>query len=205
VWPLQGKENIQEDKNMIKRSIVTALSLVVILWLAGTSGWAQGKSGSHPGPGGTGGASTPRGSSAGNSASSNSSSTHGSNSSSSSNSLPGEVLSHNNGKLNTTLSAKLQSQGLLPAGTDLKTACAPFRTLGQCIAAIHVGHNLGGTCSFTSLTTAMTGTPPESLGKAIQGCAPHASAKAEAKKGTKQANADIKDSESESGSSGKSS
>ncbi len=181
---------------MIKRSIVTVLSLVVILWLAGTSAWAQGRSGSTH-PGGTGGASTPRGSSAGNSASSNSSSTRGSNSSS--NSSPGEVLSHNNGKLNTTLSAKLQSQGLLPAGTDLKTACAPFRTLGQCIAAIHVGHNLGGTCSFTSLTTAMTGTPPESLGKAIQGCAPHASAKAEAKKGTKQANADIKDSESESG------
>ncbi len=177
---------------MIKRSIVTVLSLVVILWLAGASAWAQGRSGtSHPG--GTGGAVTPRGSS-GNSPSGNSPSTHGS-----TNSSPGEVLSHNNGKLNTTLSAKLQSQGLLPAGTDLKTACAPFRTLGQCIAAIHVGHNLGGTCSFTSLTTAMTGTPPESLGKAIQGCAPHASAKAEAKKGTKQANADIKDSESESG------
>jgi hypothetical protein len=189
-----GKQ--QEDKNMIKRSIVTALSLVVILWLAGTSAWAQGRSGSHPG--GTSGTGMPRGSSAGNSASSNSSSTHGSNSSS--NSLPGEVLSHNNGKLNTTLSAKLQSQGLLPAGTDLKTACAPFRTLGQCIAAIHVGHNLGGTCSFTSLTTAMTVSPQKSLGQAIQGCAAHASAKAEAKKATKQADADIKDSESESGS-----
>ena len=180
---------------MMKRSIVTVLSLVVILWLAGTSAWAQGQRGSHPG--GTGGAGTPRGSS-GNSATSTSASTRGSNSSS--NSSPGDVLSHNNGKLNTTLSAKLQSQGLLPAGTDLKTACAPFRTLGQCIAAIHVGHNLGGTCSFTSLTTAMTGTPPESLGKAIQGCAPHASAKAEAKKATKQADTDIKDSESESGS-----
>jgi hypothetical protein len=180
---------------MIKRSIVTVLSLVVILWLAGTSAWAQGRSGSHPG--GTSGTGMPRGSS-GNSATNNSS-THSSNASS--NSSPGEVLSHNNGKLNTKLSAKLQSQGLLPAGTDLKTACAPFRTLGQCIAAIHVSHNLGGTCSFTSLTTAMTGTPPESLGKAIQGCAPHASAKAEAKKGTKQADADIKDSESESGSS----
>jgi len=184
---------------MIKRSIVTVLSLVVILWLAGTSAWAQGRSGStHPGPGGTGGASTPRGSSAGNSASSNSSSTHGSNSSS--NSSPGEVLSHNNGKLNTTLSAKLQSQGLLPAGTDLKTACSGFRTLGQCIAAIHVSHNLGGNCTFAGLTSAMTGTAPESLGKAIQGCDPHVSAKAEAKKATKQADTDIKDSESESGS-----
>ena len=184
---------------MIKRSIVTVLSLVVILWLAGASAWAQGRSGgSHPG--GTGGAGTPRGSTAsGNSASSNSSSTHGSNSSS--NSSPGDVLSHNNGKLNTKLSAKLQSQGLLPAGTDLKTACAPFRTLGQCIAAIHVSHNLGGNCTFAGLTSAMTGTAPESLGKAIQGCAPHAAAKAEAKKATKQADTDIKDSESESGSS----
>ncbi len=187
---------------MIKRSIVTVLSLVVILWLAGASAWAQGRSGgSHPG--GTSGTGMPRGSSAGNSASSTSSSTRGSNSSS--NSLPGEVLSHNNGKLNTTLSAKLQSQGLLTAGTDLKTACAGFRTLGQCIAAIHVGHNLSGTgtCSFDTLKTAMTATPPESLGKAIQGCAPHASAKAAARTATKQANTDIRDSESESGSSGK--
>jgi hypothetical protein len=177
---------------MIKRSIVTVLSLVVILWLAGTSAWAQGRSGgSHPG-GGAGGAGMPRG----NSASSNSS-THGSNASSESS--PGEVLSHNNGKLNTKLSEKLQDQGLLPATTDLKTACAPFRTLGQCIAAIHVSHNLGGTCTFANLTTAMTGTAKESLGKAIQGCDPHVSAKAEAKKGTKAADADIKDSESESG------
>lgn len=178
---------------MMKRSIVTALSLVVILWLAGASAWAQGKSGgSHPG-GGAGGTGIPRNSSAGNSPSSNSS-MHGSNASS--NSSPGEVLSHNNGKLNTTLSAKLQSQGLLPAGTDLKTACAPFRTLGQCIAAIHVSHNLGGNCTFANLTTAMTGTAKESLGKAIQGCDPHVSAKAEAKKATKAADADIKDAES---------
>jgi hypothetical protein len=187
----------QEDKNMIKRSIVTVLSLVVILWLAGASAWAQGRSGgSHPG-GGAGGAGMPRGSSVGNSASSNSSSTHGSNSSS--NSSPGEVLSHNNGKLNTKLSEKLQDQGLLTAGTDLKTACAGFRTLGQCIAAIHVSHNLGGSCTFDGLKSAMTGTPPESLGAAIKGCNPNVPAKAEARTATKQANADIKDSESESG------
>src|SRR2546422_7379406 len=159
---------------MIKRSIVTVLSLVVILWLAGASAWAQGRSGSHPG--GTGGTGTPRGSSAGNSNSSTSSSTHGSNSSS--NSSPGEVLSHNNGKLNTKLSAKLQSQGLLPAGTDLKTACNGFRTLGQCIAAIHVSQNLGGNCTFAGLTSAMTGTAPDSLCQAIQGFHPPVSVKA---------------------------
>src|SRR2546422_4225695 len=81
----------------------------------------------------------------------------------------------------------------------LPISCAPFRTLGQCIAAIHVSHNLGGNCTFAGLTSAMTGTTKESLGKAIQGCAPHASAKAAARTATKQANADIKDSESESG------
>lgn len=176
---------------MIKRSIVTVLSLVVILWLAGTSAWAQGRSGSHPG--GTGGTGMPRGNSP-----SGNSSTH--DSKASSESSPGEVLSHNNGKLNTKLSEKLQDQGLLPAGTDLKTACAPFHTLGQCIAVIHVSHNLGGNCTFAGLTSAMTGTAKESLGKAIQGCDPHVSAKAEAKKATKQADTDIKDSESESGS-----
>lgn len=40
----------------------------------------------------------------------------------------------------------------------------------------------------------MTGTHSESLGQAIHGCNPHVGAKAEAKKGKKQADDDIKES-----------
>jgi hypothetical protein len=71
-----------------------------------------------------------------------------------------------------------------------------FRNLGQCIAALHVAHNLGGNCTFTNLKSGLTGSPSETLGKAIQGCSPHADPKVEASKGIKQANADIKSAKS---------
>jgi len=182
----------QEDKNMIKRSIVTALSLVVILWLAGTSAWAQGKSGSHPG-GGAGGTGMPRG----NSPSGTSSSTHGS--SSSINNSPGDVFLHSP-KLEGKLTTALGKSGITVPGGNLATFCSSnsFKTLGQCIAALHVNHNLP-TCSLTELSSSTKG-----LGQAIKGCNPNVDPKVEARKAMKQANADIKDSESESGSSGKS-
>jgi hypothetical protein len=178
---------------MIKRSIVTVLSLVVILWLAGASAWAQGKSGSHPG--GTGGTGMSRGSSpSGNSASSNSSSERGSNASI--NSSPGDVLSRNT-SLSGALTTALGKSGITVPGGNLATFCSSnsFKTLGQCIAALHINHKFP-TCTFTDLSA-------KPLGQAIQGCAPHASAKVEARNATKQANADIKGSESESGSSRK--
>src|SRR5579863_3285178 len=52
-------------------------------------------------------------------------------------SSPQDVLTRNT-KLDNTLTTKLQSKNLLPAGTDLKTTCTGFRNLGQCVAAIHV-------------------------------------------------------------------
>ncbi len=180
---------------MIKRSIVTVLSLVVILWLAGASAWAQGRSGgTHPG--GTSGTGMPRGSSAGNSASSSSSSAHGSNSSS--NSSPGEVLSRNS-SLSGALTTALGKSGISVPGGNLATFCSSnsFKTLGQCIAALRINHKFP-TCTFTDLSTA------KSLGAAIHGCNPNVDPKVEARTATKQANADIKDAESESGSSGKS-
>ncbi|HYL11255.1 MAG TPA: hypothetical protein VEU31_10990 [Candidatus Acidoferrales bacterium] len=199
---------------MMKRSIVTALSLIVILWLAGSSAWAQGRGGGGGrGPGGgPGGAGMPHGPSAsGNSASGNSSSAHSSNASS--NSSPGEVLSHNT-KLDGKLTSKLQAKGLLPQGTDLKTACDGFRNLGQCMAAIHVSHNLD--VPFGCFKADMTANPAAAsgltcpgpagigtgkamtLGKTIQTLSPNANSKTESKKGMKDADLDIKDSESES-------
>jgi hypothetical protein len=121
---------------------------------------------------------------------------------------PTDVLSHNS-KLDSKLTMKLQSKNLLPAGTDLSSACSGFRNLGQCIAAIHVSHNLN--LSFACLKADMTGQTPAtgsncptvagstskmSLGKSIQALAPKANASDEAKTGTKQADSDIKEAES---------
>jgi hypothetical protein len=118
------------------------------------------------------------------------------------------VLTRNT-KLDSTLTTKLQSKNLLPAGTDLKSACSGFRNLGQCVAAIHVSHNLN--ILFTCLKADMTGqasatgsncptvagsTSKLSLGKSIQALAPSANANEEVKVGTKEADNDIKEAES---------
>ena len=88
---------------------------------------------------------------------------------------------------NTKLSANLQK--LLPAGTTPQQACSGFKNLGQCVAAIHVAHNLG--ISFSDVQAKMTGSKPESLGKAIQDLRPGANAGAEKKKAEKQAKDDM--------------
>ncbi len=97
---------------------------------------------------------------------------------------------------NTKLAANLEA--LLPAGTKATDACSGFKNLGQCVAAVHVSHNLG--LSFTDLKTKMLGTaatkttaavPAMSLGKAIQTLDPNADAKAEIGKATKQAKVDL--------------
>src|SRR5260370_19284673 len=81
-----------------------------------------------------------------------------------SSSSPMNVLERNS-KLDGKLTSRLQSKGLLPAGSDLKTACFGFKNLGQCIAAIHVSHNLK--IPFACLQADMTGTAPA----ANAGCA----------------------------------
>lgn len=116
----------------------------------------------------------------------------------------------NNTKLDTHLTSLLQSKGLLPKGTDLKDACAGFKNLGQCVAAIHVSHNLN--IPFACLSSDVTGTAPASgatcptgtgaskmsLGKSIQALSPNTSTKNEVKSATKQANDDINEAENSS-------
>jgi len=125
-----------------------------------------------------------------------------------SSSSPREVLTRNT-KLDSTLTTNLQSKNLLSAGTNLQSACSGFRNLGQCVAAIHVSHNLN--LSFACLKADMTGQVPAtgsncptvagstskmSLGKSIQALDPKANASEEVKTGTKQADSDIKEAES---------
>jgi hypothetical protein len=124
-------------------------------------------------------------------------------------SSPTNVLSKNS-KLDSKLTSKLQSKGLLPAGTDLKDACAGFKNLGQCMAAIHVSHNLD--VSFGCMRANMTGTSPAagttcaagtgssklSLGKSIQALAPTADSKTASKTATTEADTDIKEAQTAS-------
>jgi hypothetical protein len=79
---------------------------------------------------------------------------------------------------------------LLPPGTKAQDACSKFKNVGQCIAAIHVSHNLG--IPFADLKSKVTGSDSESLGKAIKGLKPSVDAKAEIKKAQKQADEDLK-------------
>lgn len=130
---------------------------------------------------------------------------HGSMSSSNSTSTHGMTTNQILGK-NTALAGKIESLTGMPA----QQACSGFKNLGQCVAAAHVSKNLGisfacmraemtGQASATSSTCpAAAGTKRLSLGKTIQTLSPKADSKLESKKASKQADADIKDSEAHS-------
>jgi hypothetical protein len=104
------------------------------------------------------------------------------------------------------LAANLQSQGVLPADKDLKSVCSTFKDLSDCVAALHVSHNLGlnFNCVQEDVTGVHTGADisacngnvgekAESLSKAIHALKPDADAKAEAKNAEKQAKDDLKE------------
>jgi hypothetical protein len=109
-----------------------------------------------------------------------------------------------NSNQNVKLTSKLQSQGLLPANADLKDTCSTFQDLGECVAALHAGRNLGLDfhCLKSKLTgvqtsvdmsscTSATNGKPMTLSKAIHALKPDANAKAEAKNAEKQSRDDL--------------
>jgi hypothetical protein len=130
---------------------------------------------------------------------------HGNTSSSNSGSAHGVTVNQILSK-NTALAAKIQTL----TGTPAQKACSGFKNLGQCVAAAHVSKNLGISfaCMQADMTSqspakgsgcpAGTGTKSLSLGKTIQTLSPKADSKLESKKATKQADADMKDSEAHS-------
>jgi hypothetical protein len=113
-----------------------------------------------------------------------------------------------NGDQTKKLASELQA--ILPAKTKLEEACTAFRQLNDCVASLHVSHNLK--IKFNCLKWDVTGvqpakgnvsscTAPEggkalSLAKAIQTLKPEADAKAEAKSAERRAQEDIKDASS---------
>jgi hypothetical protein len=89
---------------------------------------------------------------------------------------------------NPKLSAKLKE--MLPANQSPQQACAEFKTLEQCVTAIHVSQNLK--LSFADLKTKTTGKGSVSMQKAVEQLAGGANAKDEVKKAKKQAGEDMK-------------
>jgi hypothetical protein len=100
----------------------------------------------------------------------------------------------------------LQLQAVLPPRTSLKDACAGFKTLNDCVAALHVSHNLN--LKFNCLKWDVTGAKPigdvkscaapsndkaVDLSKAIHTLKPGANSRTEAKTAEKRAREDIKD------------
>ncbi|HEX9120040.1 MAG TPA: hypothetical protein VF840_05835 [Terriglobales bacterium] len=160
----------------------------IFLLAASLAAYAQGRSGGTAGGGHMGGPPSGAGSMGAGAGSMGAS--HGNEASTGNASRPSDVGKQSPDTIlsrNTKLSSKLDS--LLPKGTTAQQACSGFKNLGQCVAAIHVSHNLG--ISFDDLKAKMTGANSESLGKAIHDLKPDGNAKAEAKKGQKQADQDL--------------
>lgn len=114
---------------------------------------------------------------------------------------PDELLNQNQ-KLSDNLAALLKKMGV---NATPQQACQNFKNLGQCVAAIHVSHNLG--IDFNSLACDMTlkpvagstcpagtgtGSKGMNLGQSIEALKPGTSGKTESQKAMKQANQDIK-------------
>ncbi len=100
----------------------------------------------------------------------------------------------------------LQLQAVLPPRTSLKDACAGFKNLNDCVAALHVSHNLK--IKFNCLKWDVSGAKPAGdvkscaapsndkamdLSKAIRVLKPDANSRTEAKNAEKRAREDIKD------------
>jgi len=175
----------------MKPMTLVAGSLVAMFWIAAIPSFAQ--RGRPAGvPGGAGSPGAPRFEPSPRSGSPNIGSNAGSR-------TPDQLLTQN-----TKLSENLAS--LLPSGVTAQQACRNFKNLGQCVAAIHVAHNLG--LDFNSLACDMTLKPvgsgtctaapskAMSLGGSIKALKPSVNSKAESKKAGKQAKQDFKESNS---------
>jgi hypothetical protein len=124
------------------------------------------------------------------------------------NSKPASEYLADNPEEQKKLTVQLQTHGLLPQGATLGESCSNFKSVEDCLAAIHASHNAGVKfqCLKWHLTAiepgdagpcpALVGGNAESLAKAIGVLKPDADAAAEAKKAQRQARDDISDARS---------
>ncbi len=107
---------------------------------------------------------------------------------------------------NLLLTEKLHEKGVLAGGTDVSTACATFKNLSDCLAALHASHNvkLDFNCIRADVTGVHTGADVSgckgpigdkavSLHEALKRLKPEIDAKSEAKSAEKQAKDDLKE------------
>ena len=103
------------------------------------------------------------------------------------------------------LTPNLQAQGVLAANATVTDACAPFKALDGCLAALHASHNLGvdfnclradvtgvHTSSDTSGCKLANGEKAQGLNKAIHELKQDANAKQATKDAEQQAKDDLK-------------
>jgi hypothetical protein len=95
------------------------------------------------------------------------------------------------GNVEGSLGQALAKGGVTVPGGDLKAACAGFKTLGPCVAALHVAQNLNPPGGFDALKGLTTGHNAMKLGKAIQQLQPTSDGAAEEKKANHQARSDL--------------
>lgn len=108
-------------------------------------------------------------------------------------------------ELEKKLTPNLQAQGVLLTTVTATDACAPFKTLDVCLAALHASHALG--LNFNCLRANVTGVhtnadvslckvadqeKPQSLSNAIHQLKPDANAKQATKDAEQQAKDDLK-------------
>jgi len=190
-----------KEAKMRKLFTVGVAVLAIGLWLIPIRAAAQGRSVGRPeGSPGVSGSHAPLGAPG-----ANASTTHGSaHDSGSTNSgthggskTPDQLLTQNK-NLSNNLANLLTKMGV---NATPQQACANFRNLGQCVAAIHVANNLG--IDFNTLACDMTRMPvgtgtctsvpskAMSLGASIDALKPGTDSKAELKKANTQTKQDI--------------
>jgi hypothetical protein len=114
-----------------------------------------------------------------------------------------------NSERNKKLTARLQASGVLTADANTAEACATFKVLSDCLAALHASHSLE--LDFNCVKSDMTGVQTSadmsackgpkgdkgiSLSKAIQLIKPDADAKAAVKNAEQLAKQDLEDTRS---------
>jgi hypothetical protein len=107
---------------------------------------------------------------------------------------------------NAKLTSRLQMQGLLAPNANLDDTCSPIKALGECVAALHAGRDLG--LDFNCLKSKITGTEagasaqscpgpetrkPMTLDNAIHKLMPAVNAKVAAKNAERQSSADLRE------------
>ena len=193
-------------RNLIKAGVVI---LTMVLWLTPNRLAAQGRGVGGPGgAAGVSGARAPMGAPGGDAGSpgtghsgDSSRNAGNANTTDGGKKTPDQLLAQNT-KLSDNLSSLLMKMGV---NASAQQACANFKNLGQCVAAIHVANNLGIAfnslaCDMTlkSVTTSTcpagtaTGAKGMSLGASINALKPGANGKTESQRAMTEANQDMK-------------